>query len=265
MTDKPAGTSLPRVLAIAWGRGDPATRGPRAALGIDAIVAAAIALADEQGLGALSMSNLAQRLGYSPMSLYRHVPSKEDLLALVQDAAFGDPPAAPPTGEGWRDGLARWARDVTAAYMAHPWVLDIPIAGPPAMPHQIAWLDRVLTVVAATPLTSVERLSVGVLLGGYARNQAQLARDFERGRARSGMTDEQVYPEYERVLRQLVSPDRFPAVHALVTEGGPPEGDQEGGTSPVAEPEGDGEDAEFEFGLQRILDGIAAYIAERGG
>jgi AcrR family transcriptional regulator len=264
VTDEPAGTPLPRVLAIAWGRAEPATRGPRAALGIDAIVATAIALADEEGLEALSMSNLAQRLGYSPMSLYRHVPSKEDLLALVQDAAFGDPPAAPPAAEGWRDGLASWARDVTAAYLAHPWVLDIPIAGPPAMPHQIAWLDRVLTVVATTPLTSVERLSVGVLLGGYARDQAQLARDFARGRARSGLTDEQVYPEYERVLRQLVSPDRFPAVHALVTEGGPTDGEGEEQGPPV-EPGGDGHDAEFEFGLQRILDGIAAYIAERGG
>ncbi len=280
MTDQPADTPpLSRVLAIAWGRSEAATRGPRAALSVEAIVAAAIELADEEGLDALSMSNLAQRLGYSPMSLYRHVPSKEDLLTLVQDAAFGDPPDQP-VGVQWRDGLATWTRDITAAYLARPWVLDVPISGPPAMPHQIAWLDRVLAVLASTPLTSSERLSVALLLSGYSRNQAQLARDLARGRQRSGRTDDQEYPEFQRVLMEVVTPERYPAVHALLIEdapgGDPGTGDTAIGSdadSPDTLPGGgagsedgpDGLDDEFEFGLQRILDGIAAYVDERDG
>lgn len=260
MTDHPDDDPLPRVLAIAWGQAAPPTRGPRASLSVDAIVAAAIDLADEEGLAGLSMSKLAQRLGYSTMSLYRHVPSKEDLLALVQDAAFGDPPADPASA-GWREELASWTRDVTAAHLAHPWVLDIPISGPPAMPHQIAWLDRVLTVLAATPLTSQERLSVSVLLSGYSRNQAELARDLARGRDRTGITDEEVFPEYERVLRRLVSPERFPAVHAILTEEAA-DGEEVHDRPPV-DPGGHDHETDFEFGLQRILDGIATYVAER--
>jgi AcrR family transcriptional regulator len=258
MTDRPADAGIPRVLAIAWGRAEPSTRGPKAGLSAAAIVAAAIELADAEGLAAVSMSRVAERLGYTPMSLYRHVPSKEALLALVQDAVFGDPPEADLTDVDWRDGLAAWARDMCAAYLAHPWVLDIPISGPPAMPHQLAWLERALTVTAPTPLSLAEQLSVALLVSGYARTWAQLARDLRRGREHSGLTDDQVFPEYQRVLVEVVDPGRLPAVHAVFTEGLLEDGS-------VAEPEsaaGD-DDEEFEFGLQRILDGVAAYMAGR--
>lgn len=254
MTDQPAGTPIPPTLAIAWGRAEMPTRGPRAGLSASAIVAAAIEIADADGLAAVSMSRVAERLGYTPMSLYRHVPSKEDLLALVQDAALGDPPPeAPPTGDGWRAGLAAWARDVAAAYRAHLWVLDIPISGPPAMPRQIGWLERALAILADSPLPLDERLSVVLVLSGYSRNWAQLMRDLERGLERSGKTDEQVARDYQQVLGQLVTEDRFPGVHAVIVGGLLNDEDDE-----------DDEVDEFEFGLQRILDGVEAYMTRNG-
>ncbi len=251
MTDQPDRDPIPRTLAIAWGRAEPATRGPRAGLSAEAIVRAAIEIADADGLAAVSMSRVAEHLGYTPMSLYRHVPSKDDLLALVQDAALGDPPpGAPPggdaPGEGWRDGLAAWARDVAAAYRAHLWVLDIPISGPPAMPRQIGWLERALAVLADSSLPRPERLSVVLLVSAYSRSWAQLMRDLQRGLERSGSTDEQVAREYQQVLGQLVTEDRFPAVHAVLVEG-------------LLDDEDDEVD-DFEFGLQRILDGVEAYM-----
>jgi AcrR family transcriptional regulator len=259
MTDQTTDAEIPRVLAIAWGRAGPSTRGPKAELTSDAIVAAAIELADAEGLPAMSMGRIAERLGYTPMSLYRHVPSKEALLALVQDAAYGDPPDTDPAAADWRDGLARWGREMCVAYLAHPWVLDIPISGPPAMPHEVAWLEWALAAVATTPLSLAERLSVALLVSGYARSWAQLARDLRRGRERSGTTDDQVLPEYRRVLVRLVDPDRFPAVHAVFAEGLLDD-------DSVAVPMGaaDDDDDEFEFGLQRILDGVDAYMAAHG-
>lgn len=253
-------TPLPPALAIAWGRTPAATRGPRAGLSPTAIVRAAIEIADADGLAAVSMSRVAERLGYTPMSLYRHVPSKDDLLALAQDEALGDPPdRGPGHGDGdddWRSGLAAWARDIVAAYRAHLWLLDIPISGPPAMPRSIAWLERALTLLADTPLTHGERLSVVLLLSSYSHSQAQLMRDLERGRERSGLDDEQVVDRYGQVLAQVVTVERFPALHAALHDGlftiG---GDVDGGNDVT------GEDDDFEFGLQRILDGIAAYMA----
>lgn len=259
MTEEPApGAGIPPVLAIAWGRAEPSTRGPRAGLTTDAIVAAAIELADAEGLAAVSMGRVANRLGYTPMSLYRYVPSKEALLALVQDAALGDPPATLASLGDWREDLAAWARGVSAGWLAHPWVLDIPISGPPAMPRSIAWLERALAVTAGTALSLGEQLSVALLLSGYARNWAQLERDLQRGRARSGLREEQVYPEFQRVLLHLIDPDRFPSVHAVINEGMFDDGPGDGGD------EGEVEE-EFEFGLQRILDGIEAYMDRRAG
>jgi AcrR family transcriptional regulator len=255
-------TPLPPALAIAWGRTKPATRGPRAGLTAAAIVRAAIDIADADGLAAVSMSRVAEHLGYTPMSLYRHVPSKDDLLALAQDEAFGDPPDLAPADAGrrtdhWRAGLTAWARDLLAAYSAHLWLLDIPIAGPPAMPRSIAWFERALTVLADTPLTHGERLSVVLLLSGYSRGRAQLMRDLERGRERSGLDEDQVVDQYGRVLARLVTPDRFPALHAALHDGLFTAGGADG-----REP-GSGDDEEFEFGLQRILDGVEAHIAAR--
>ena len=76
------------------------------------------------------------------MSLYRYVAAKDELLALMVDAALDDAArAAAPAGEGWRDGLSRWAWTYHDALRRHPWVLRIPISGPPVTPNQVAWLE----------------------------------------------------------------------------------------------------------------------------
>lgn len=243
-------TSVPPLVAIAWGRTPASRRGPRAGLDVEAIVGAAIEIADADGLEAVSMAKVAERLGYTPMSLYRHVPSKNDLLALVQDAAFGDPPVDAPTGD-WRAGLGTWGRDVVAAYRAHLWALDIPISGPPTMPRQVAWLERALTLLRPTDLPPAEKLSVVLLVAGYARQWAQLMRDLERGYERAGTSPGDDGGGYARALADLIDADRFPAVHEAVVEGF------------FADDE-DGVD-EFEFGLGRILDGVEAHIRRRRG
>jgi AcrR family transcriptional regulator len=254
-------SDLPAVLAIAWGRTPVPTRGPRAGLHPAAIVEAAIAVGDAEGLAAISMGKVAERLGYTPMSLYRHVPSKDDLLALVQDAVIGDPPPGPPPAD-WRAALAEWAGAVLLRYREHAWALDIPISGPPAMPRTIAWLEWALTAVADTPLTLDERLSAVLLLSSYSRQWAVLTRDLGQGYLGTDASDDPA-GDYQRALEALVDPERFPATHAAIAGGmltdgaAPPEA-----TGAAAEAED--LEAEFAFGLDRILDGLAVHIARHG-
>src|SRR3954463_14399030 len=85
---------LPASLEAAWGRRARPTRGPKPALSLERIVDAAVALAQAEGIGAVSMARVAGELGSSPMSLYRYVAAKDELLALMVDAALGPVPQA---------------------------------------------------------------------------------------------------------------------------------------------------------------------------
>ena len=89
---------LPASVAAAWGvRGRP-HKGPKPGLSLERIVAAAVQVADAEGLAAVSMSRVAAELGTAPMSLYRYVTAKDELLALMQDAAYGPWPTGAPDG-----------------------------------------------------------------------------------------------------------------------------------------------------------------------
>ena len=127
------------------------TKGPRPGLTLEAIVAAAIDIADEEGLDAVSMNRVAKRLGSSPMSLYRYVASKEELLALMVDAALGTMPDRRPR-RGWRERLERCAWSTCGAMRAHPWSTHVPITGPPLTPNAVAWLEDALAALRDTGL-----------------------------------------------------------------------------------------------------------------
>jgi AcrR family transcriptional regulator len=162
---------IPRTLKVLWGLEERRTRGPQPALSLERIVAAAIEIADRDGLPALSMARLAERLGSAPMSLYRHVAGKDELLVFMQDAAPGEPPELP---AGWRAGLDAWARALQAVYYRHPWILQASAGRPPLEPGQLAWLDRGLSAFDGTPLSSRERLQAVMATLYYVRGEAQI-------------------------------------------------------------------------------------------
>ena len=243
-------SALPPSLAAAWGLAEPGSRGPRPGMTAAAIVQAAIELADADGIGAVSMSRVAQRLGYTPMSLYRYVASKDDLVALMFDAAMDPVPttgspagmAARPAPVGARaDGRLR-APPVGAR---HP---DHRPAGA-AQPARLARL-RPRRARADRAAGAAERLSVMLLVSGYVRNVAQLTRDLSSQHARAGSTPAEVGEQYQHLLEQLVTRDRFPHLHDALFAGLLTDGSAE-------------DDLEFEFGLQRILDGIEALVERR--
>lgn len=133
-------------------------------------MAAAIEIADAEGLDAVSMSRVAKALGFTPMSLYRHVGSKEELLLHMQDVAVGPPPAEldPAPDAGWRECVERWAWATVRRMRAHPWILQtVPMPGPPATPNQPTWLEYGLRALRPTPLAEPEKLYVILMLNAH--------------------------------------------------------------------------------------------------
>jgi len=242
-----SGGELPADVAAAWGVRERSHKGPRPALSLARIVDAAVRIADTQGLDAVSMGKVAAELGAAPMSLYRHVAGKEQLLRYMVDAAWGEAPPPPASGESWRDGLARWAWTMRDNARRHPWVVRIPISGLPIMPREVAWFENALACMRDTGLNEARKASVIMLLAGYVRNLATTEADIGAAIAASGLSPVEWMSTYPAMLRQLTDPQRFPALAAFVEAG-------------VFEAD-DGPDDEFIFGLDRILDGIEVLIS----
>lgn len=237
---------LPTMLEAAWNEPGPVRRG----LSRDRIVGVAIELVDAEGLGALSMAKVAARLGFTAMSLYRHVRSKDELVLLMQDVAIGPPPDGNPA-VGWRPALERWTWEALARFRAHPWILaTISMFGPPATPNQLAWLERGLQTLASIPLTEPEKLTTMLLLDAHVFADVQLT-TFGTPTA----TEVADPADFGAVLVGLLDTARFPAILRAVDGGA-----FSAGPDPVAD-----RDSAFGFGLARILDGIEQLVRERGG
>jgi AcrR family transcriptional regulator len=236
--------AIPASIELAWGLRDRGKRGPKPGLTLDRIVTAGIKVALTEGVGALSMARVASELGVGTMSLYRYVAAKDELLTLMVDAALGSPSAAARAGGDWRSGLTAWAIGLRDAYRRHPWSLRVPISAPPLGPNNVAWLEQALRALAGTPLAEQDKLSCILLISGFVRNDATLTADFA-----AGGSDEPGRPRYGTVLSQLIDAGDFPALREAIASG--------------ALDDEDDVDAEFNFGLARILDGIEALIRAR--
>jgi AcrR family transcriptional regulator len=232
---------IPPSIELAWGLRDRGRRGPKPGLTLEQIVSAGIKVALTEGIGALSMARVAGELGVGTMSLYRYVAAKDELLALMVDSALSSPPATEGADEDWRSGLTRWAVGVRDAYRRHPWSLRVPISAPPLGPNNVAWLDNALRTLSDTPLSEQDKLSCILLISGFVRNDATLTADFA---AAAG--GDPIMPGYGRVLSHLTDAGDFPALHQAIASG--------------ALDDEDDIDAEFNFGLVRILDGIETLI-----
>src|SRR3954468_12041792 len=217
-----------------WREGSRPTRGPKPALTLDRIADTAIAVADADGLAAVSMQRVAADLGYTKMSLYRYLPGKAELVAVMLERGLG--PAPPPAATDWRAGLTEWAERLFAVYLAHPWALGATVGARPLGPNELGWMD---SAVAQLPpgLTGAERMDAVAILAGHVRAIA--------GQAASRQMEAEIGAAIGRVLREHA--DRFPAIAAAMAD---------------MRAHGGGDQA-FAFGLQRFLDGLAALIERR--
>ncbi|WP_405466371.1 TetR/AcrR family transcriptional regulator [Streptomyces anulatus] len=152
-----------------WSRPERGARGPAPERSRTQITAAALALADAEGLAAVSMRALAQRLGTGPASLYRYVGSRDELLDLMADAVAGELDLSGATGGDWLDDLVGLALQSRDAHVRHPWLADLnDRRGEVLGPHAIDYLDHALGILAPAPGTAGEKLEAIGLLGGLA-------------------------------------------------------------------------------------------------
>lgn len=224
-------------------------RGRKPTIDAADITRTAIAIADAEGLAAVSMARVAQEMGNATMALYRHVKNKDELLALMWDEAMEDPPPLP-EGE-WREKLGFWAKAVLQAIRRRPWFLQIPISGPPSGPRNLAWLESALTALDDTPLEPGEKIGVVMGLSTFVQGEARLVGTLSQGFEED---PDRFNHQYGQVLREIVDPRRMPALAKIIAAGVFDYDD-------VQEAEDLG--ADFDFGLHLFLEGVAAHIGGR--
>jgi AcrR family transcriptional regulator len=240
-----------RSLALLWRTRERGARSGRLDLSIDRIVRVAIEIADADGMAALSMRRVAERLGVGTMSLYTYVPGKAELIDLMLDTVYGETAKPADVPGGWRGRLEQIARENWELYRRHRWMLQVGTSRPPLGPNVMIKYEYELRAVADLNLTSIEMDTVVSLVTGHAEGAARRAVEASRTVQHSGMTDEQWWRAVAPILSTVMDPGRYPTA-AVVGEA-------------VGTAHGTAHDAahNFEFGLQRILDGIEAYVEAR--
>lgn len=243
---------LPRAVAMAWGIAANPQRGPKRELSHERIVEAAISIADAEGLQAVTMSKVASSLGFTTMSLYRYVTSKDDLLTLMADAASEVSHPTDVWGEDWRANIWDWAALLRGCYRDHPWMLEIPRTPTMLMtPNNMAIVNLGLRALHAAGLTNPEKVALIMIVSMYVRSFSELEQELATEHIDiSG--DAWAAEAQATALRELVTEERFPDLHPLV-ESGEYFGTDEGV-----------EDADFRFGLDRLLDGFARHVEQSG-
>jgi len=238
---------LPRGVALAWGVAAHPQRGPKRELSIERIVETAIELADAEGLAAVSMSKVATALGFTTMSLYRYVTSKDDLVLLMQEGASLPVQPSESVERDWRAGVTAWALGIRSTYREHPWLVDIPVSGAPITPNSLQIVDWFLHEVRELPLSDGEKMSALLLLTAYVRATSAQDRDLRAAAREPGATGSAAFA----ALAELVTPERFPSLSPLFAAGG---------YVPPVEDLDEDIDTDFTFGLERILDGLQYHL-----
>ncbi|MFI7308752.1 TetR/AcrR family transcriptional regulator [Streptomyces hygroscopicus] len=236
--------SAVRGLELLWGLGERPKQGRRPAFTLEQIVRTAVGIADAEGLAAVSMRRIAERLGCTTMSLYRYVPGKAQLLDLMTDCVMGEVPLAGAAPSGWRTGLERSARADWALYHRHPWILRLPAGRPALGPNGFAWYESVLRVLTMTGLPPAALVNVFDLVDAYVRGAARDSLDAAAVERHSGVTDEQWWAARAHFWDAVFVPARYPVVASLRAAG------------VLTHPR----DRGFEFGLQRVLDSVEAFV-----
>jgi len=246
-------------MQLLWGTREPPTRGPKPGLDLARIVTAATELADSQPLTLLSMRKVAEALGVGTMSLYRYIPGKAELLDLMLDTAYGemlridDAPAETDelqntTRPNWRPALARVAHRYRAMYLRHPWILQFAVSRPPLGPNVMEAYDRDLRAIDGSGLTDIQMDAVISLVIGFVQSTARAAVDVALAEQRTGLTDRQWWEAHAPLVEKVFDPLRYPLAARIGAAAG--EANQAAYDPQQA----------FDFGLARILDGVAALI-----
>ncbi|MFF2371791.1 TetR/AcrR family transcriptional regulator [Agromyces sp. NPDC058110] len=239
-----------RTLRLLWRHrlGEPVgSRGPKQRTSVDAVVDAAIALADEEGIESLSMRRVAERLGLKPMSVYTYVPGKAELVDLMVDRVAGEQPLPDLDGD-LRARLRRIAELAWNEYLRHPWLLAIDTSRPPLGPNVSDRWEWSLRAIDGLGLGDLDMDHVITLITGYVSAPARAHLDAERLRRTVAETDEEWWQRNAPILEEIMDAERYPVSGRVGSAAGAE-------YNAAADPQ-----RSFAFGLERVIDGIEAYV-----
>ncbi|MEU8634545.1 TetR/AcrR family transcriptional regulator [Amycolatopsis sp. NPDC048633] len=243
-----------RTLALLWrargGTAEP-TRGRRPTLTIERIVAAAIAVADADGLAAASMHRVAKELGAGTMTLYTYVPGKAELVDLMVDDVLVErrlPGPGEPRPADWREQVALYAERTRAAYRSHPWLCEVSRVRPPLGPGQLAGQEYLLSIMDDLGLSPRQSVAAANGIGTYVDANAALGAENTRLERSTGQSTEAWWHQRSTFWENYFAVDAHPAMNRIWLGGGFDESAKAQG------------ETAYEFGLNRMLDGIQALV-----
>ncbi|MEV7843851.1 TetR/AcrR family transcriptional regulator [Streptomyces cyaneofuscatus] len=249
----PGSGDIARSLELLWGTGDRPSRGPKPGLTLDRIVTAAIAVADAEGLAAVSMRRLSTELGTGTMSLYRYVPGKAELLDLMLDRVLGEPlpdepgrPAAdPPAPDDWRVAINRMATTYLDNLRRHPWLLKINQARTVLGPSALRGLELSLAALRSMGLRDPELIGVIITVNSFVEGLARTQGDAEEAVAQTGLSDEEFWDSQRPYLERAMLSGAYPMMASMSEDTFSADFDH------------------FAFGLERLIAGFEVLVAER--
>ncbi|WP_405439459.1 TetR/AcrR family transcriptional regulator C-terminal domain-containing protein [Streptomyces avidinii] len=225
----------------------PAAPASEQELTLDRIVRSAIDIADAEGLAALSMRGVAARLGVAAMSTYRYVPSKEDLILLMADAAYGEESNPADAPAHWRARIEVGARTLWRVYRKHPWLARISsLTRPLLLPNLLVHGEWMLAALDGHGLDPSTLFDIHVLLYSHVQGLAAHLEMEADAEAATGQSEDQWMDSRAPVLQELVDSGRFPTFAKVV-------GSFEDGYDLRL-------DALFELGLRALLDGLTPVV-----
>ncbi len=236
-----------RTLALLWRDTEAVPRrGPRRGLDLDVLVAHAVALADDEGLAGVTMRGVAARVGAGAMSLYTYVADRDELLDLMLDAVYARMPRDELPHAPWRERVAAVAAANLELYRRHPWAAEVSTLRPPLGPGQMAKYEHELAAFDGCGLDDVTVDDCLTHLLVFVRASA---RDVHAARAqRAGPTDTQWWAVAGPLLDRFLDPERYPRGVRIGTAAG------------VAHGSAHDPEHAYRFGLERLLDGLAALV-----
>ncbi|KGN39470.1 TetR/AcrR family transcriptional regulator [Knoellia subterranea] len=240
-----------RTLALLWGdpSAAPRRKGPGRSVTVEQVVDAAIALADDQGLGAVTMRAVAERVGVSAMSVYTYVPGKAELLDLMVDALYLRMERPAWRRSLWRTRLTKVAEANRQLLTEHPWLTEVAaLSRPPLGPGVMAKYEHELAAFDDTGLSDLDIDAALTYLLGFVQSHARSAHDAARATTDTAMSDAQWWEANQPILARAFDPEAYPRSVRV------------GSASGEAQGSAWSDERAWRFGLARTLDGLAALI-----
>jgi AcrR family transcriptional regulator len=233
---------------VIWNRPERATHGPAPSLSREEITKAAVALADTQGIDAVSMRALALELGVGAASLYRYIDRKEELIDLMVDAVMGDDLLFETSGD-WRQVLRSFAHGMRAMTLRHPWVAVHGAGRRTLGPNTAQCYEQVLSAIDHEGLDIDEMLVMVETIDAFIRGRALDELSEQESARRSGLDQEEWMRLQFPYMESLIDSGRFPVLTRVVLDARAPHDPNRLQHS-------------FDLGLERVLDGLATMIPE---